>query len=85
MTLTDLQTTVQFVVGPDGQPTAALIDIASWRRVVALLEEAEDQGILRAFLDRRRTARTPEDLGLIPWEQAEADLDAAESRDAPVG
>lgn len=66
---------MQFVVGPDGQPTAALVDIASWQRLVALLEEAEDQGLLRGYLARRRAARTPKGLGLISWEQAEAELD----------
>jgi hypothetical protein len=39
---------VKFVVGADGQPTAALLDIESWRTVVALLEEAEDQSVLRS-------------------------------------
>jgi hypothetical protein len=44
-----------------------------------MLEEAEDQGLLRAYLARRRTARSPEEIGLISWEQAEAALDARES------
>jgi hypothetical protein len=66
------------VVGPDGQPTAALVGISAWQALVALLEEAEDQGLLRAYLARRRTARSPEELGLIFWEQAEQALDARE-------
>jgi hypothetical protein len=35
-----------------------------------MLEEAEDQGLLRAYLARRRTARSPQEMGLISWEQA---------------
>ena len=86
MTITESLKDVRFVVGPDGRPTATLVDIAAWQRVVELLEEAEDQGLLRAYLARRRTAQTPEDLGLISWEQAEAALNAREeSSDAPVG
>lgn len=86
MTITETLKDVKFVIGPDGQPTAALVDIAAWQQVVALLEEAEDQGLIRAYLARRRAAQTPEELGLISWEQAEAELDArAERRDAPVG
>lgn len=69
---------VQFVVGPDGKPTAARIDIATWQAVVAILEEAEDQGMLRTYLAQRKTAESPDELGLIPWEQAEAELDARE-------
>lgn len=86
MTISEALKDVKFVVGPDGQPTAALIDIAVWQRVVNLLEEAEDHGVLRAYLTRRRRASSPEELGLISWEQAEAELDAREEHgDAPVG
>jgi hypothetical protein len=69
---------VQFVVGPDGQATAAVINIATWRALVAMLEEAEDQGLLRAYLAWRRAARSPDEMGLIAWEQAEATLDQRE-------
>lgn len=86
MTIVEALEHVQFVVGPEGQPTAALIDIATWQAVVSMLEEAEDQGLLRAYLARRRAASGPEEMGLIPWEQAEAALDAREEPDdAPVG
>jgi hypothetical protein len=78
MTVSEALEQVQFVVGPDGQPTAALVEISAWQALVALLEEAEDQGLLRAYLARRRTARSPEELGLISWEQAEEALDARE-------
>jgi hypothetical protein len=86
MTISETLKDVQFVVGPDGQPTAALVDIAAWQRVVDLLEEAEDQGLLRAYLTRRQRAGSLEALGLVSWEQAEAELDAREEHgDAPVG
>ena len=86
MTISETLKDVKFVVGPDGQPTAALVDITAWQRVVDLLEEAEDQGLLRAYLTRRRVVRSPEELGLVSWEQAEAELDAREERgDAPLG
>ena len=66
---------MQFVVSPDGQATAALINIATWRALVVMLEEAEDQSLLRGYLARRRAARSPAEIGLIAWEQAEAALD----------
>jgi hypothetical protein len=56
-----------------------LVDIAAWRSLMALLEEAEDQGLLRTYLARRRTAHSPEDMGLVSWEEAEQALDARES------
>jgi hypothetical protein len=76
MTITETLKDVKFVVGPDGQPTAAFVDIAAWQQLIELLEEAEDQGLLRAYLARRRMARSPEELGLVSWEQAEAELDS---------
>lgn len=86
MTVSEALQQVQFVVGPDGLPTAALLDIATWQAVVSMLEEAEDQGLLDAYLVRRRAASSPEELNLISWEQAEAALDAREDSDnAPVG
>jgi hypothetical protein len=63
MTVSEALEQVQFVVGPDGQPTAALVEIATWQALVSMLEEAEDQGLLRAYLARRRTARSPEEIG----------------------
>jgi hypothetical protein len=79
MTVSEALEQVQFVVGPDGQPTAALVEIGAWQALVEMLEEAEDQGLLRGYLARRRVARSPQELGLIPWEQAEAALDAREN------
>jgi hypothetical protein len=78
MTVSEALEQVQFVVGPDGQPTAALVEIATWQALISMLEEAEDQGLLRAYLARRRTARSPEEMGLISWEQAEKTLDVRE-------
>jgi hypothetical protein len=78
MTIQETLERVQFVVGADGKPTAALLDIATWQAVVALLEDAEDNVVIRDYLARRRKADSPEAMGLIPWEQAEAKLDAAE-------
>jgi hypothetical protein len=72
MTVSEALEQVQFVVGPDGQPTAALVEIDTWQALVDLLEEAEDQGLLRAYLARRRTARSPEEMGLISWEAGRA-------------
>jgi len=52
--------------------------IEAWQTLVSMLEEAEDQGLLRTYLARRRTAHSPEEMGLISWEEAEAALDPHE-------
>lgn len=71
MTVSETLEHVKFVIGADGQPTAAMLDIEAYRTLVSMLEEAEDQGLLRAYLARRRTAQSPEEMGLISWEQAD--------------
>jgi hypothetical protein len=76
VTVSEALEQVKFVVGADGQPTAAMLDIEIYRMLVAMLEEAEDQGLLRAYLARRRNAQSPEELNLVAWEEAEAVLDA---------
>jgi hypothetical protein len=84
MTVSEALEQVQFVVGSDGQPTAALVEIGTWQALISMLEEAEDQGLLRAYIARRRAARSPEEMGLISWEQAEKDLMPTRANDAPV-
>jgi hypothetical protein len=76
---------VRFVVGANGQPTAALVDITVWQQVIELLEEAEDQGLLRAYFKRRKLNNEASPRGFITWEEAEHLLDTrAELPDAPV-
>lgn len=81
MTVSEVLERVLFVVDADGKPTAALVDIAIWQQIVALLEEAEDQGVVRAYLTHRLDAGSPAELGLIPWEQAEAMLNRLDRHD----
>lgn len=66
---------VQFVVGPSGKPTGALVSIEVWQEIVRLLEEAEDQGLIRTYLMRRRRATSPEAMGLLAWDEVQAELD----------
>jgi hypothetical protein len=42
--------TLQFVVGKDGKPTAIQMDIETWRKIVAALEDAEDVSLAREAL-----------------------------------
>lgn len=65
---------VQFVVDEKGEPTAALVDIQTWKRLLALLEELEDQAILREFLSKRRNSSSPEDMGLLSWDDLDSTL-----------
>ncbi len=41
---------VRFVVGSNGKPTAAQIDIDLWQQILAALEDAEDVALARDAL-----------------------------------
>lgn len=42
MTVADILKSVKFVVKPNGQQSAVMVDIDVWEQIVTLLEDAED-------------------------------------------
>ena len=69
-----------YVVGVDGQATAVLVDIATWQRIIAYLEDAEDNTILRTVAtDLAVLAQGQQPDGWKSWEEFEAELDALEA------
>lgn len=71
--------TVRFVVGPSGKPTDAVLDIEAWDALVDWLEDVEDARIVREAMRRLEAAAgDPRQAGLIPWSEAEAELNALE-------
>jgi len=46
--------TVQFVVGPDGRPTAAQMGIEAWNPLLDWLEENEDRAIVKDAMPKLR-------------------------------
>jgi hypothetical protein len=64
---------VQFVVGAEGKPTAVLLDIATWERVLQALEDAEDLLIAKqALAELVAAGGDPEKAGYLDWEQVRA-------------
>jgi hypothetical protein len=85
MTVQQALEQVQFIVDAEGKATAAIVEIGTWQMLLDLLAQAEDQGLLRDYLARRRNANSPDELGLIAWHQAEAELDQQDRHDdAPL-
>lgn len=41
MTVTEALASVEFIVGRDGKPRAAVLDIAAWEALIDWLEDAE--------------------------------------------
>ncbi|MFL5800435.1 MAG: hypothetical protein ACJ8CR_01695 [Roseiflexaceae bacterium] len=73
---------VQFVVGAEGKPTAVLLDIATWERVLQALEDAEDLVIAKqALAELAATGGDPEKAGYLAWGQARAELEAENAQE----
>jgi PHD/YefM family antitoxin component YafN of YafNO toxin-antitoxin module len=67
---------VQFVVGNEGKPTAVLIDIALWERILDALEDAEDIVLVRETLASIDAVDGDlEKAGFVSWKSARAELE----------
>jgi hypothetical protein len=59
---------VQFVVGPDGRPTAVQMGIESWNALLDWLEENEDRAIVKDAIPNLRPG--PKEAGALRWGEA---------------
>jgi hypothetical protein len=66
MTVADILSSVKFVVNPDGQQSAVVVDLDVWEQIVILLEDTEDA-------EELKKAHTVKE-GIIPWKVAKKDL-----------
>jgi len=67
---------IKYVVGSEGKPTAVLVDIATWERILDALEDAEDIALVRETLDTLEVAGGDlSKAGFISWDQARAQLE----------
>ena len=67
---------VQFVIGAEGKPTAVLLDIATWERILEAFEDAEDVALTkRALAELDAAGGDAEQAGYLPWEQLRAQLE----------
>jgi hypothetical protein len=70
MTVADILNSVKFVVDPNGQQSAVMVDIDVWEQIVTLLEDAEDA-------EEIKKARSVQEE-IIPWKTAKKDLNLGE-------
>ena len=70
MTVADILNSVKFVVDPNGQQSAVVIDMEVWEQIVTLLEDTEDtEEIKKARSIKEET---------ISWKKTKKDLDLGE-------
>ena len=70
MTVTDILSSVKFVIGPDGHQSAVVVDLDVWEQIVTLLEDAEDA-------EEMKQARAVKEE-TIPWKTAKKELKLGE-------
>ncbi len=64
-----------YVIGAEGQATAVLADITTWRAIVRYLEDVEDNKTLQAAVtDLAALAQGQRPAGWKPWGEFEAEM-----------
>lgn len=72
---------VRLVIGPGGKPTAVLVDIVTWERIIQALEDAEDIHLARQLLTLVDAAGGDlKQADLISWEQAKRELELDDAK-----
>ena len=67
---------IQFVIGAEGKPTAVLVDIATWERIIETLEDIEDLTLAKETLAVLDAAGGDlEKAGFLPWKQIRSELE----------
>lgn len=70
---------IKFVIGSEGQPTAVLVDIVMWERILDALEDAEDVALAKEALAILDTADgNLEKAGFISWSSIRKELENAD-------
>lgn len=73
---------VQFVIGKAGKPTGVLVDMKTWKKIIAALEDAEDAEIARKALAEIDAAGGDlEKAGFIPWSRVRAELEEMDAKE----
>jgi len=64
--------TIHFLVGADGRPDAVQVTLATWQRIMAALEDAEDVALARSALAELEAAGgDPDKAGWLRLEDLE--------------
>jgi hypothetical protein len=67
---------VRFVVGLEGKPTAVLVDIGLWERIIEALEDAEDISLAKeALIALDAAGGDPTKAGFLSWSDVKDELE----------
>ncbi len=70
------QQDIQYVVGSEGKPTAVLVEIAAWERILKALEDAEDLALAKEALAAIDAVGGDLDkAGFLNWDEVRSELE----------
>jgi len=81
-TLPQALATVEFIINRHGKTSGVFLPLAAWETVLTALEDVEDIAVVKDFLTRRATSRSPAEMGLLRWEDVEAEWDDGKATEA---
>jgi hypothetical protein len=71
-----MRKSIHYIVDAEGHPSAAVVDIALWKRLLAWMEDQQDVSEARAALAELETAgNDAERAGWLRWDDVRGDLD----------
>ena len=75
--IAEMLKSVRYIVDPQGHPSAAVVDIEAWQKMLAWLQDQEDLVDAREALRELRAAdNDAARAGWPRWDDLEHDLDA---------
>ena len=75
-TMPELLKSVKYVVDAKGRPSAAVVDIAEWKRLLEWLEDEEDVSAAReALAELTAVDNDASKAGWLKWEDVRDELD----------
>ena len=77
-TLTQALAKARFVISQRGKTIGVLLPVAAWRVLLAALEDTKDLAAAADFLKRRKDASSPEEMGMLRWEDVVDEWDQDE-------
>lgn len=70
---------VRYVTDSEGRPTGVLLDIKTWKSLLAWVEDATDTQLAAKALTELAVAGSPEKAGWLDWDEVREDWGGEEA------
>ncbi|MBN1139255.1 MAG: hypothetical protein JXM73_21950 [Anaerolineae bacterium] len=70
------------MINRQGETQGVFLPLAAWEKVLEALEDIEDLVIARDYVTKRARAHSLKEMGLLNWQDVEAEWDDGETTQA---